>query len=183
METQARNTNTFINEAFEVGEDENDETRIKENNNLTNWSGPSSVVESLDTDDVFDDSQMLKIPKRRPGRDRKVSQICEKVATQNRRKQNLVEIRENILAISHLNTINQAQLQTLLSDRDFCLIFFRLFDDKGHGILEQSVWFGKLKYWYQVSQRAVSRIINIIRVDTLTFTTFLFTWPGRTSLV
>ena len=73
------------------------------------------------------------------------------VGIQNRRKQNLVEIRESILAISHLNTINQAQLQTLLSDRNFCLIFFRLFDDKGVGILEQSVWFGKLKYWYQVS--------------------------------
>ena len=151
METQARNTNTFINEAFEVGEDENEDSRIKENNNLTSWSCPGPVVETSDTDDVFDDSQMLKIPTRRPGRDRKVSQICEKVATQNRRKQNLVEIRENILAISHLNTINQAQLQTLLSDRDFCLIFFRLFDEAGHGILEQAVWFGKLKYWYQVS--------------------------------
>ena len=46
---------------------------------------------------------------------------------------------------------HQAQLQTLLSDRDFCLIFFRLFDEAGHGILEQAVWFGKLKYWYQVS--------------------------------
>ena len=75
---------------------------------------------------------------------------------QNSRSDNVVkkatkELRESILAISHLNTINQAQLQTLLSDRNFCLIFFRLFDDKGVGILEQSVWFGKLKYWYQVS--------------------------------
>ena len=144
------NEDKFINEAFEMDEDHKKE-KMKENNNLPAWS--HGGVESSDADDVFDDSQMLKIPTRRPGRDRKVSQICEKVATQNRRKQNLVEIRENILAISHLNTINQAQLQTLLSDRDFCLIFFRLFDDKGHGILEQAVWFGKLKYWYQVRIR------------------------------
>ena len=33
---------------------------------------------------------------------------------------------------------------------NFFLIFFRLFDDNEDGILEQSVWFGKLKYWYQV---------------------------------
>ena len=147
METTDNKAKNFINEAFELSEDNNEELV---NNNVPAWS--LAGMENSDTDDVFDDSQMLKIPSRRPGRDRKASQICEKVATQNRRKQNLVEIRENILAISHLNTINQAQLQTLLSDRDFCLIFFRLFDDKGHGILEQSVWFGKLKYWYQVSQ-------------------------------
>ena len=36
-----------------------------------------------------------------------VSKICAKATTHNNRKQNLVEIRENILAISHLNTINQ----------------------------------------------------------------------------
>ena len=73
------------------------------------------------------------------------------VGIQTRRKQNLIEIRESILAISHLNQINQAQLQTLLTDRNFCLIFFRLFDDNEDGVLEQGVWFGKLKYWYQVS--------------------------------
>ena len=80
-------------------------------------------------------------------------ELCSlfQVGIQTRRKQNLIEIRENILAISHLNQINQAQLQTLLSDRNFCLIFFRLFDDKEDGVLDQSVWFGKLKYWYQVS--------------------------------
>ena len=60
METQARNTNTFINEAFEVGEDENEETRIKENNNLTSWSGPGPVVETSDTDDVFENRNDLE---------------------------------------------------------------------------------------------------------------------------
>ena len=145
--------NTFVNEAFDDGDEPNSESN-------SNWdkigSGSSSGVESYENEDVFDDTKMtmLSIPKtnnNRHGRDRKVSQICAKAATQNRRKQNLIEIRECILAISHLNTINQAQLQTLLSDRNFCLIFFRLFDEKGSGILEQNVWFGKLKYWYQVS--------------------------------
>ena len=129
--------NSFVNEAFDDEDNEN-------NNN---------------EDDVFDETRLttLAIPGvkeiGRPGqgRERKVSQICAKAATQNRRKQNLVEIRECILAISHLNTINQAQLQTLLSDRNFCLIFFRLFDEKSSGVLDQSVWFGKLKYWYQVA--------------------------------
>ena len=148
--------NTFVNEAFDDGDEPSES-----NNNWTSdktGSGSSSGVESYENDDVFDDTKMtmLNIPtgSSRPGggRDRKVSQICAKAATQNRRKQNLIEIRECILAISHLNSINQAQLQTLLSDRNFCLIFFRLFDEKGSGILEQSVWFGKLKYWYQVSE-------------------------------
>ena len=139
---------SFINEAYEHDKNEN-------NNNWENiGSGSSSGVESFEHDDVFDDKKsmtMLNIPGRSgQGRDRKVSQICARAATHNGRKQNLVEIRENILAISHLNTINQGQLQTLLSDRNFCLIFFRLFDEKGSGVLEQSVWFGKLKYWYQV---------------------------------
>lgn len=144
--------NTFVNEAFDDGDEPSES-----NNNWTTdktGSGSSSGVESYENEDVFDDTKMtmLNIPSSRGGgRDRKVSQICAKAATQNRRKQNLIEIRECILAISHLNSINQAQLQTLLSDRNFCLIFFRLFDEKGSGILEQSVWFGKLKYWYQVS--------------------------------
>lgn len=84
--------------------------------------------------------------------------LCSfQVGIQTRRKQNLIEIRESILAISHLNQINQAQLQTLLTDRNFCLIFFRLFDDNEDGVLEQGVWFGKLKYWYQVSLLVSSR--------------------------
>ena len=85
-------------------------------------------------------------------------ELCSfQVGIQTRRKQNLIEIRESILAISHLNQINQAQLQTLLTDRNFCLIFFRLFDDNEDGVLEQGVWFGKLKYWYQVSLLVSSR--------------------------
>lgn len=141
--------NTFVNEAFE----EHDE-KIEANNN-NDWINTSTGVESYENDDMFATDMkmtMLSLPSNnKGGRDRKVSQICAKAAEGNRRKQNLVEIRESIVAISTVNTINQAQLQTLLSDRNFCLIFFRLFDEKGSGILEQSVWFGKLKYWYQAN--------------------------------
>lgn len=151
--------NMFVNEAFEENEE-----KIEANNNdwvNTTGSGSSSGVESYENDDVFDTDMkmtMLAIPANKGGRDRKVSQICAKAAEGNRRKLNLVEIRESIVAISTVNTINQAQLQTLLSDRNFCLIFFRLFDEKGSGALEQSVWFGKLKYWYQVN--TFQHIIN-----------------------
>ena len=55
-----------------------------------------------------------------------------------------------------MNTINQAQLQTLLSDRDFCLLMFNLFDERSHGILDQAHWFGKLKYWSQVQPKSLS---------------------------
>merc|ERR1719210_2232545 len=117
---------------------------------------------------------MLAIPANKGSRDRKVSQICAKAAEGNRRKLNLVEIRESIVAISTVNTINQAQLQTLLSDRNFCLIFFRLFDDKGVGILEQSVWFGKLKYWYQANvgektKEAQNRLDFIDLIEAITY--------------
>ena len=145
--------NTFVNEAFE----ENEEKIEANNNNCCNNDWTGAGVESYENDDVFDTNMkmttttMLALPTAiKGGRDRKVSQICAKAAEGNRRKHNLVEIRESIVSISTVNTINQAQLQTLLSDRNFCLIFFRLFDEKGSGILEQSVWFGKLKYWYQV---------------------------------
>jgi len=163
---------SFINEAYEHDKNEN-------NNNWENiGSGSSSGVESFEHDDVFDDKKpmtMLNIPGRSgQGRDRKVSQICARAATHNGRKQNLVEIRENILAISHLNTINQGQLQTLLSDRNFCLIFFRLFDEKGSGVLEQSVWFGKLKYWYQANigektKEAQNRLDFIDLIEAITY--------------
>ena len=59
-------------------------------------------------------------------------------------------------AIANMNTINQAQLQTLLSDRDFCLLMFNLFDERSHGILDQAHWFGKLKYWSQVQPKSLS---------------------------
>jgi hypothetical protein len=140
--------NTFVNEAFEDEGDDN----IVENNN-SGWGNVNldAVLKHAGDIDKTKMSALLNIPGTPRTRDRKISQICAKVGIQTRRKQNLIEIRESILAISRLNAINQAQLQTLLSDRNFCLIFFRLFDDNEDGILEQSVWFGKLKYWYQAN--------------------------------
>ena len=111
-------------------------------------SGSSSGVESIDSEDVFNDAHILKFPKR--NNERKMSEISTKLMAQNVRKLGLVEIRERIQAISSENVINHAQLQTLLSDRNFCIILFNLFDDKGHGIMEQATLFGKLKYWTKV---------------------------------
>ena len=65
--------NSFVNEAFEDGNDE----KMENNNNTTaEWEE--------ETDDVFDDTNMtrLNIGNRKDagsGRDRKVSQICAKV--------------------------------------------------------------------------------------------------------
>jgi hypothetical protein len=66
-----------------------------------------------------------------------MSKISSKVMVQNIKKHGLVEKREHIQAISNQSMIHHAKLQTLLSDRNFCLILFNLFDDKGQGILDQ----------------------------------------------
>jgi len=142
-ERQNNNLNTFANTmAYDPG----DSDCIK--SEYGSGSGSSSGVESIDNEDVFNDTQIIQFPKK--NKERKMSEISTKVMVQNVRKLGLVEIRERIQTISSQSLINHAQLQTLLSDRSFCLILFNLFDDKGHGILDQPTWFGKLKYWTKV---------------------------------
>ena len=134
--------NSYNNMAFVSGEDMQ--------NASDNDPGPGSEsgVESIDDKDIFDEKDMLSFPKVDKGR--KMSEISSKVMAQNARKFGLVEIRELIQSISQQNMVNLAQLQTLLSDRNFCSILFNLFDDKGQGILDQQSWFAKLKYWTEV---------------------------------
>ena len=142
-ESQTNNFNTFVNTmAYDPG----DSDCIKSENG--SGSGSSSGLESIDNEDVFNDTKMLTFPK--INKERKMSEISTKVMAQNLRKLGLVEIRERIQAISNQGEINHAQLQTLLSDRNFCLLLFNLFDDKGRGILDPPTWFGKLKYWTKV---------------------------------
>ena len=119
-------------------------------NSADNDPGPGSEsgVESIDNEDTFEEKEMLSFPK--VDKSRKMSEISSKVMAQNARKFGLVEIRELIQSISQQNMVNLAQLQTLLSDRNFCSILFNLFDDKGQGILDQQSWFAKLKYWTEV---------------------------------
>ena len=66
--------NTFVNEAFEEGDD-----KIVENNNST-W-GNVNLDEMLQTGDIDKTkmSQLLNIPGTPRTRDRKISQICAKV--------------------------------------------------------------------------------------------------------
>lgn len=149
MEHQNNNVNTFVNTmAYDPDDSEylNSDNEEPENNSWDRkGSGSSSGVESIDNEDLFNETQILKFPKK-SGK-RRISEISGKVMVQNRRKHGLVEIREHIQAISNQGTINHAQLQTLLSDRNFNSILFNLFDDKDLGILDQPSWFGKLKYW------------------------------------
>ena len=142
-ESQNKNFSTFVNS---MEYDPGDSDCIK--SEYWSGSGSSSGVESIDNEDVFNDTKILTFPKK--NKERKMSEISNKVMAQNLRKLGLVEIRERIQAISNQGEINHAQLQTLLSDRNFCLLLFHLFDDKGHGILDQPTWFGKLKYWTKV---------------------------------
>ena len=140
-ERQNNTFNTFVNT---MADDPGDSDCIKSEYG----SGSSSGVESIDNEDVFNDTQILTFQKK--NKERKMSEISSKVMAQNVRKLGLVEIRERTQAISNQGIINHAQLQTLLSDRNFCLLLFNLFDDKSQGILDQPTWFGKLKYWTKV---------------------------------
>ena len=152
LERHNNNINTFVNTmAYDPGDSEfvNSDVEDVENNHRDEvGSGSSSGVESSDNEDLFNESKMLRFPKK--SKERRISEISSKVLVQNTRKHGLVDIREQIHAISNQSIINHAQLQTLLSDRNFCLLLFTLFDDKGQGILDQPIWFGKLKYWTKV---------------------------------
>ena len=151
MERQNNNFNTFIDTmAYDLG----DSDCIK--SEYGSGSGSSHCVESIDNEDVFNDTLQTK------NKERKMSEISSKVMVQNVRKLSLVEIRERIQAISNQGIINHAQLQTLLSDRNFCLLLFNLFDDKSQGILDQPTWFGKLKYWTEVCKIIELKIVYIL---------------------
>jgi len=148
MERQNNNLKTFVNT---MAYDDDSEFLNSDNEEVDDMSrdgacsSSSSGIESIDNDDLFNETEVLKFPKKTG--DRRMSEISGKVMVQNRRKHGLVEIREHIQDISNQGTINHAQLQTLLSDRNFCFILFNLFDDKDLGILDQQTLFDLLKYW------------------------------------
>ena len=146
------NINTFVNTmAFDPGDPDYMASERKEVAD-GGWDvagcGSSSGAESIDDEDLFNESHILQFSKK--PKQRRISEIASKAMVQNTRKHGLVEIREQIQAISNQNMINQAQLQTLLSDRNFCSTLFGIFDDKCQGILDQKSWFGKLRYWTKV---------------------------------
>ena len=158
------NVTTFVNTmAYDPDDSEyvNSDNEDPENNSWDRkCSGSSSGVESIDNEDLFNETQILKFPNK--SGNRRISEISGKVMVQNKRKHGLVEIREQIQGISHQSTINNGQLQTLLSNRNFNMILFNLFDDNGLGILDQPAWFGKLKYWSNVSNEFNLNFILIL---------------------
>ena len=80
-----------------------------------------------------------------------ISEFASKAMAKKTQKNRMVQVREHIQAVTHENTINHAQLQTLLLDRSFCSIIFHLFDEKGEGSLDQITWVGQLRHWTRVS--------------------------------
>ena len=145
------NIRTFENHmAYDPGDSEFN-VSDKEDKRKVSWlkEGDISSENESQAEDLFDESTMLQFAKKK--KKRKISEIASKAQAQSMRKHGLVEIREHIQTISNDGIINQAQLQTLLSDRNFCILLFNLFDEKSYGILEQQIWFDKLKYWTQVS--------------------------------
>ena len=80
-----------------------------------------------------------------------ISEFASKAMAKKTQKNRMVQVREHIQAVTVENTINHAQLQTLLLDRSFCSIIFHLFDEKGEGSLDQTTWIEQLRYWTRVS--------------------------------
>ena len=151
-DSRNNNIRTFANNmAYDPGDGEFD-VNATEDKRKVSWFREEGGISSEDesqVEDFFDESNMLQFTKEK--KKRKVSELSSKAQAQSMRKHGLVEIREHIQTISNDGRINQAQLQTLLSDRNFCILLFNLFDEKSYGILEQQIWFDKLKYWTQVS--------------------------------
>ena len=84
-------------------------------------------------------------------REQKVSVLFEKVENQNKRKQQLAEIREIVEHISkEENELNGELVQMILNDKRFSELFFNLFDENCSGALKQSSWCEKLKAWTEV---------------------------------
>ena len=111
LERHNNNINTFVNTmAYDPGDSEVVNSDIKD-------------VESNHWDLVG--SQMLRFPKK--SKKIKMSDISTKVMDQNTRNHGLVDIREQIQEISNQSIINHAQLQTLLSDQNFCLLLSKLY--------------------------------------------------------
>ena len=118
MERQNNNLHTFVNIIAYDDDIEylnSDTEGVNDMSRAGTCSSSSLGVESLDKD-LFYETEVLKFPKKTV--DRRISEISRKVMLQNRRKHRLVEIREQIQSISNQGTINHAQLQTLLSDRN-----------------------------------------------------------------
>ena len=81
----------------------------------------------------------------------KMLDISGKVAMQKRRDQGLTDIRGTIESSLHgFHTLDLPDIQALLEDRGFSQAFFVLFDARGSGSLEQSAWFGQLRFWAKV---------------------------------
>ena len=81
----------------------------------------------------------------------KMLDISGKVAMQKRRDQGLTDIRGTIEHSLHsFHTLDLPDIQALLEDRGFSQAFFVLFDAGGSGSLEQSAWFGQLRFWAKV---------------------------------
>lgn len=53
--------------------------------------------------------------------------------------------RDTITRIADKGQLQRAHIETLLSERDFCQQFFKLFDHKGTGALVQEEWITLLK--------------------------------------
>jgi len=86
-----------------------------------------------------------------------ISEFATKAMAKKTQKNRMVQAREHIQAVTNENTINHAQLQTLLLDRSFCSIIFHLFDEKGEGRLDQTTWIEQLRYWTRFDPKNKTR--------------------------
>lgn len=168
--TRKSNPNTFVNFAFEE--------EVEDDHSHDNWVpelGPrrvgsnnsSSGVESLDND-KDDLSESLNKDECNNKRDFPVKPgALTPKASQQRRKNLLVECRESVLRVTSEGKLNVAQLQTLLGDRGFTRILFCLYDDRAAGELDQKRWFEKMK------ENAKQENVSLDLVDLIEAITYL----------
>jgi len=131
-------------------------------------SSSSSGVESNDPecndDTLIKQSEFVLFPPK-PNNGKKMSNLNEKAMHQNRRNHALVELREKVKQICQDESLNIGQLQTLLSDRRFCQLFFSLFDEKEENLLDQTVWFAQLKEWTEATPGEIKTKEEQNRID------------------
>ena len=99
--------------------------------------------------------------------EKEMSQIPVNVLEQKKRNQGLVDIRGIIKKCFSKDDIDHMDLQTILNDKNFSLVFFNLFDAHGLGTLDQPTWFGQLRYWAKVRLEKTQQNFNKLYFRTI----------------
>ena len=79
-----------------------------------------------------------------------MSEFSMDALMQKNRNEGIANIREIVENSLGDKTIDEADIQNLLTQREFLEAFFSLFDIRGVGFLDQLAWFGNLRYWAKV---------------------------------